>query len=180
MNMFETFFMIENENDAQSRNWSFRAPVAKDGLAVNKLIESAEPLDDNSAYCNFLQATHFRETSLAVCYRGELAGFISAYLKPNDANTLFIWQVVVDKGFRGQGIAKKMLNKLLERQNLRRLKAIETTITKNNKASWALFNGVEKEHGEKSVVSVFLDQDMHFDGQHDTEYLYRISLKKNQ
>ncbi|WP_394151171.1 diaminobutyrate acetyltransferase [Vibrio maritimus] len=169
--------LVDTETDQNEQLWRLQAPSAEDGLKVNKLVAQTEALDDNSTYCNFLQAIHFQDTSIAAFYKGRLAGFVSGYLKPNQPSTLFIWQVVVDRDFRGQGVAKKMLSRLLERENLHSINAIETTITEDNLASWSLFRGIEKEKGEQGNVSVFLDHDVHFEGQHETEHLYRILLK---
>ncbi|WP_112477962.1 diaminobutyrate acetyltransferase [Vibrio variabilis] len=169
--------LVETETDQNEQLWRLQAPSAEDGLMVNKLVAQTEALDDNSTYCNFLQAIHFHDTSIAAFYKGRLAGFVSGYLKPNQPNTLFIWQVVVDRDFRGQGVAKKMLSRLLDRDSLDSINAIETTITEDNLASWSLFRGIERERGQAGNVSVFLDQDVHFEGQHETEHLYRILLK---
>ncbi len=64
-------------------------------------------MDNNSTYCNFLQTMHFKNTGAVALYKGRLAGFVSAYSKPSEPNTLFIWQIVVDSDFQGQGVAKK-------------------------------------------------------------------------
>ncbi len=70
-----------------------------------------------------------------------------------------------------------MIRSLLERKSNQAVKVIETTITKNNHASWSLFRGIEKEIGEKGTISLFLDHNAHFEGQHESEHLYRILLK---
>ncbi|KGY12040.1 2,4-diaminobutyric acid acetyltransferase [Vibrio tubiashii] len=176
-NIADAHRSVEKTQGKNDQNWIFRAPTTEDGLKVNNLVAKTDALDNNSAYCNFLQTTHFKDTAVAALYKGRLAGFVSAYFKPSEPDTLFIWQVVVDSDFQGQGIAKKMIRSLLERKSNQSATAIETTITKNNRASWSLFRGIEKDIGEKGTVSVFLDHDMHFEGQHESEHLYRISLK---
>ncbi|WP_411572436.1 diaminobutyrate acetyltransferase [Vibrio sp. TH_r3] len=172
----ESFGKSAIEGLANSISWQFSVPSIKDGLQVNRLIAESPPLDTNSAYCNFLQTTHFQDTSIVAYFQGELAGFISGYLKPNDPKTLFIWQVAVASKYRGQGLAKTMLSELRARNCLRDITAIETTITKDNNSSWALFKTLERESEQESLVSVFLDKELDFKGLHDTEYLYRLPL----
>ncbi|CAH7232505.1 L-2,4-diaminobutyric acid acetyltransferase [Vibrio chagasii] len=158
----------------------FSEPSADDGDDIFNLIAQCPPLDTNSSYCNFLQSTHFSKTCLIARYDGEVSGFISGYLKPEDPTTLFVWQVAVSPKYRGKGLARQMLRALLSREVLQGVRAIETTITRDNVASWALFKKVDAQNGQKGSVSTFLDQTTHFKGKHDTEYLYRIPLEIRQ
>lgn len=72
-----------------------------------------------------------------------------------------------------------MLKELLTREELGGVKSVETTITEDNKASWALFKKLDAMNGNSGQVSTFLDEEAHFKGKHDTEYLYRIPLKQS-
>ncbi|WP_428775134.1 diaminobutyrate acetyltransferase [Vibrio sp.] len=160
--------------------WCFRAPTITDGDNIHQLIASCPPLDVNSSYCNFLQSVHFNQTSVLAECNGEIAGFISGYLKPNSERELFIWQVAVSPRHRGKGLAYHMLQELLLREELSGVQALETTITKDNQGSWNLFKKLDKAHGSRGSVSTFLDEDAHFKGKHDTEYLYHIPLSTEQ
>lgn len=170
--------IMQNTQD----EWTFRVPHRTDGKRVHDLIAQCAPLDENSAYCNFLQSTHFQNTCVIAERDQELVGFISAYRKPDKPNELFIWQVAVSPTARGMGLAFHMLNELLTRDELSDIRVLETTITRDNQGSWKLFKKLDRAHGERGEVSTFLDETRHFDGEHDTEYLYRIplSLPTNQ
>ena len=159
--------------------WIFRIPNIKDGDNIHQLIASCPPLDVNSSYCNFLQSSHFNQTCVLAECDGELAGFISGYLKPDNPAELFIWQVAVSPRYRGKGLAFQMLKELLMRDNLQHIESLETTITKSNEGSWALFKKMDRLQGNHGSVSTFLDEKDHFQGKHDTEYLYRIPVSKN-
>lgn len=78
---------------------------------------------------------------------------------------------------RGKGLAYQMLKHLLAREDLADITVLETTITRSNQASWRLFQKLDREQGEQGSVSTFLDETCHFEGEHDTEYLYRIPLQ---
>lgn len=164
--------------EESERHGSFSEPSADDGDDIFNLIAQCPPLDTNSSYCNFLQSTHFSKTCLIARFDGEVSGFISGYLKPEDPTTLFVWQVAVSPKYRGQGLACQMLQALLSRESLEGVGAIETTITRDNGASWALFKKFDAQNGQQGSVSTFLDQTTHFKGKHDTEYLYRIPFNK--
>lgn len=162
--------------DNSENYWVYREPKTEDGYDIHQLIVNSPPLDTNSPYCNFLQYSHFSDTSIIVEHNGRIVGFISGYLKPNAPSELFIWQVAVSPDYRGQGIAFKMLQGLLDRTHLDDVAFVETTITKDNKGSWALFKKLDIHNLGQGEVSSFLDKNEHFDGTHDTECLYRIPL----
>lgn len=151
-----------------------RPPVSEDGKPVFDLVKQCPPLDTNSMYCNLLQCSHFANTSVAATLEGELVGFISAYIIPEKPDTVFVWQVAVGEKARGQGLAKKMLNHIVERPACANVKYLETTITESNEASWALFSSFARDKATELQRSVMFDKETHFGGSHDTELLARI------
>ncbi|HEY8570284.1 diaminobutyrate acetyltransferase [Microbulbifer sp.] len=151
-----------------------RRPLSEDGAAVHRLIGNCPPLDTNSLYCNLLQASHFSATSVAAELDGELVGFISGYLVPERPDTLFIWQVAVAEQGRGLGLAGRMLREILARPACTQVRHLETTITPDNAASWALFRSLARRLDAKCADSVMFDRERHFNGQHDSEILLRI------
>ncbi len=103
-----------------------------------------------------------------------MLGFVSGYMIPNKPCTLFIWQVVVSVQARGCGLATRMLHELIRRGQREEVRYVETTITRDNEASWALFRKAAKAFGAPLETSVAFDKDKHFQGEHDTEHLLRI------
>ncbi len=155
-------------------NITIRRPLTSDGYQLFNLVEQCPPLDSNSMYCNLLQCTHFADTSAAAEQQGVLVGFISGYFIPERPDTLFVWQVAVGEKARGKGVATRMTNHILKRTQCRDVKWIETTVTKSNEASWALFKGLAGKLQTKLQQSLMFDEKTHFKGQHDTEILARI------
>ncbi|HUH38777.1 MAG TPA: diaminobutyrate acetyltransferase [Spongiibacteraceae bacterium] len=154
---------------------TLRAPVAEDGPAVTALIANCPPLDPNSAYCNLLQCSHFADTAIAATAAdGQLLGFISGYRIPARPDTLFVWQVAVSSAARGQGLGRRMLRGLIERLHGDGIRFVETTITADNDASWALFRGFARSVGADIAESTQFDRERHFNGQHASEQLLRI------
>ena len=153
---------------------TLRPPTLEDGMAVFRLVESCPPLDTNSSYCNLLQCSHFSETSVAAELEGTLVGFISGYRIPARPNTLFVWQVAVGEGARGVGLASRMLHDILSRKECESVEYVETTITQDNKASWALFERLAQNLSTDLQRLDWMDKDLHFSGQHDSETLVRI------
>lgn len=151
-----------------------RPPVSTDGQSVNQLVTSIPELDDNSTYCNLLQCSHFAATSIIANHDDETVGFISGYQLPENPAVLFIWQVAVSPKARGQKLASRMIQQLLARPQNRAIRFLETTITADNEASWALFKSVARHYRCEGNQSLLFDHEQHFGGTHDSELLFRI------
>lgn len=103
-----------------------------------------------------------------------MVGCISGYLVPARPDTLFIWQVAVGAAARGQGLALRMLQHLLERPACRAVRFMETSITPDNDASWGLFRKLAASRDAPLADSDWFDRERHFGGAHDSEQLVRI------
>lgn len=151
-----------------------RPPTLEDGMNVHRLIALCPPLDTNSSYCNLLQCSHFSATSVAAQSDKGLQGFISGHIIPSRPNTLFIWQVAVAKEARGLGLASQMLAHILAREACANVSYIETTITEDNQASWALFRRLSSSLSTQLHSEAWMDKHAHFSRQHDSETLVRV------
>src|SRR5690606_20414192 len=151
-----------------------RQPEASDGAAVWQLVSECAPLDRNSMYCNLLQCDHFADTSIIAEHDGDIIGWISAYIVPNEPDTLFIWQVAVAERARGLGLAGRMLQGLLDRAARGGVTALKTTITDDNEASWALFRRFAAAQGAPLEREAHFRRDEHFAGRHATEHMVTI------
>lgn len=125
-------------------------------------------------YCNLLQCTHFADTSVLTEVDGEVSGFVSGYLIPERSDTLFVWQVAVSKSARGQGLGRHMIMEILRRPAHQHVKYIETSITPDNEASWALFRGLARILNAPIDSRLLFDEHTHFQGRHASESLVRI------
>lgn len=155
-----------------------RKPDAQDGAAIWELIRRCDPLDENSMYCNLLQADHFRETCVVAEMDGQIAGWVSGYVTPSDPDTFFVWQVAVDESARGAGLGLSMLQDLLSRDVCKGVDRVQTTITADNEASWALFRKFADQHGDTLYVQAYYTQALHFQDRHRTEHLVTIPLAR--
>jgi L-2,4-diaminobutyric acid acetyltransferase len=157
-----------------------REPAATDGMAVHRLIAQCPPLDPNSVYCNLLQCSHFSSTSVLVEARGEVVAFMSAYVRPDQPDVLFVWQVAVAEAWRGHGLAGRMLETLVQRPALNAITFIETTVTPSNQASANVFRRFADKRHTPLNTSILFSQAAHFAGSHDDEVLFRIGPLRPQ
>ena len=152
-----------------------RKPNAADGAEIWALVKSCKPLDENSMYCNLVQAEHFRDTCVVAELDGKIVGWISGHLIPSKRQ-LFVWQVAVSPAARGFGLGKKMLFNLIERDICEGATHLKTTITEDNAASWALFKSFARAVGGDITDSPHYERETHFSGHHDTEHMVTITL----
>jgi L-2,4-diaminobutyric acid acetyltransferase len=156
---------------AKTNSWVLEPPSLEDGPALTALIKRCPPLDENSAYCNLLQLSHFADTAIVTRdARETLLGAVTGYALPEAPHILFIWQVAVAPEARGEGLALTMLQSLVRRPRVRPFKALMATVTADNAASWALFNRFAEAHGAALRSGPWLDEHAHFDGAHASEH----------
>lgn len=149
-------------------------PTDTDGAAIHNLIRSSAFLDNNSLYCYLLICSHFADTSVVARLEDEVAAVVTAYVPPQQPDTLFIWQVAVAKIAQRRGLARTMINEILGREALANIRWIETTVTHDNKASRALFASLARDLGCELRESPMFDRKKHFRNLHDSEYQLKI------
>lgn len=167
--------MPKNSDISRTRSPRLRKPDATDGAAIWELVKSCKPLDENSMYCNLVQADHFRDTCVVAELDGDIVGWISGHMIP-DQNAIFVWQVAVSDKARGMGLGKKMLLELIERDACDDATQLKTTITRDNAASWGLFRSFARAIGGELSDTPHFTRDTHFEGRHDTEHMVSITL----
>ena len=151
-----------------------RHPTPIDAIPVHNLIRASAFVDDNSPYLYLLVCSHFAGSSAIAERNGETMGVISAYIPPEQPDTLFVWQVAVDPMMRRQGLARAMLKFILLSDACREVRYIDTTVTRDNDASRKLFNSFAEKLGCPLRESLLFDRHKHFLNLHDSEYLLRI------
>lgn len=168
------------EADQTRTGLHMRKPTKEDGADVWQLVADCPPLDRNSMYMNVVQCDHFADTCILVERNGQVVGWISGHIRPEAPDTLFIWQVAVHESARGLGLGKRMLSALVARPECAGVRQMETTITRSNKASWALFQSFARAMDGELSDAPHYERDAHLGGKHATEYLVSISLPRKR
>lgn len=139
---------------------TFSKPDKEDGADVWEMIKETEVLDLNSSYSYVMWCEIFSDTSVVVKdEEGKVVGFVSGFIHPDTPDTLFIWQIAVDESARGQGLATRMLFKLLEREQENEIRYVEATVTPSNIPSRRLFQGLAKKLDTNCLITEFFSSD---------------------
>ena len=150
------------------------APKSEDGAAVHDLIAACPPLDTNSLYMNLIQTTHFAETCALAREDGEVIGWVSGHIPPEEPDVFFLWQVAIGEKARGKRIPKRLVADIFSRPSCKDVRYLKTTITPDNEASWGLFKSLARWLEAPLKDTKFFDKDTHFKGRHDSEILVTI------
>ncbi|GAA2289476.1 diaminobutyrate acetyltransferase [Streptomyces kunmingensis] len=151
-------------------------PSVADGAAIWRIARDSKVLDLNSSYSYLLWCRDFAATSaVARDETGEVAGFVTGYIRPDRPDTLVVWQIAVDDTHRGHGLAGELLDGLITKVAAgRQVTTVETTITPDNAASQALFLSFARRHAAGVERQVLFDAGLFPDDGHLSEELYRI------
>lgn len=153
---------------------TFGAPRVSDGAGIHRLVAECAPLDLNSTYAYLLLCRHFSGTCVRAARAGSTVGFVSAYRPPARKDTIFVWQVAVDKSCRGQGLALRMLRGLVGRPAVRGCRYLEATVSPSNGASMKLFHRLARELGAPVGQEKMFEETDFGNEPHESETLIRI------
>ena len=146
-------------------------PEVSDGVACWRLAEATGVLDVNSRYAYLLWCRDFAATSVVARRDGDLLGFVTGFRRPEEPNTLVVWQVAVDAAARGHGVAAAMLDALFDR--VPEVDHLEATVTPDNAGSVALFSRFADRRGASLHRSELFGTELLGDD-HEPEILFRI------
>lgn len=159
-------------NARQTPEVVFDSPSVRDGPELWRLAVASRVLDVNSRYAYLLWCRDFASTSVvARLSSGTVAGFVTGYRRPEEPNTLVVWQITVDAALRGRGIASQMLDELLAR--VPDTHYVETTITPGNTTSQVLFTKFAQRNGALINRRELFSREL-LGETHEPEVLYRI------
>jgi L-2,4-diaminobutyric acid acetyltransferase len=144
-----------------------------DGREMWRIARDTQVLDVNSPYSYLLWCRDFADSSVVARDGDRVCGFITGYIRPRAATTLFVWQVAVDEAYRGRGLAKRMLDNLGDRLAGEGRRYLEATVTPDNIPSDRLFEAFARDRG-CAVERRTLFTGEQFPRGHQPEVLFRI------
>ena len=156
---------------------SIRQPEIEDGKQIWSLIKHSGNLDLNSEYCYFMLSDIFgKQCALACSEENEILGYASCLPRPTSPKVLFVWQICVDEKAQKHGIAKKLLNFIIQNQEAK-VDEIQATISGSNIPSQTLFKSLAKDYKAKINKEIYI-QAQNFSNGHESEFIYKIEKLK--
>lgn len=165
---------VSETTRSPQRKTRIAPPEVSQGGDIWRIAKKASELDLNSSYMYLLFARDFAETCRVSIVDDEVVGFVLAYRRAEDPECLFVWQVAVDEQFRGEGLARRMLDDLIGSSHEDApIRTVETTVTDDNIASRRLFRRLADRWGAELTTRALFDES-HFPDDHETERLHEI------
>jgi L-2,4-diaminobutyric acid acetyltransferase len=138
-----------------------------------RIARDSEILDVNSPYSYLLWCRDFAGASVIARDATGVHGFITGFVRPQAAATVFVWQVAVDAAHRGQGLARRMLDHLGDRMAGEGRRYLEATVTPDNTPSRRLFESFARDRESVIERRTLFTRDQ-FPAGHQPEVLLRI------
>ena len=158
--------------NAQNVALRFRRPRKADGPALWALART-NGLDENSPYAYLLWSEYFPDTTVVATSGDDddtPVGFVTAFRRPDEPGTVFVWQVGVDRSHRRRGIAGSLLDALVAQCGADHL---EATVTPTNTASETLFRRFAARHDAPVTTEALFGEEL-FPPGHEAEVRFRI------
>lgn len=146
--------------------------MQSDASKVFRLAQETKALDVNTEYFYNLFCGLFSRHSLILAREGRCDGFVLALPVPGEQHRLFVWQIAVQKELHGKGLAKQMLNALIEQNP--EFEYLLASVTETNVASRALFSSFARSIGASISESSFMEKELFLSGTHESEALLEI------
>jgi len=161
-----------DQNTDLARN--IRAANLNDGPSIWRLARDSGALDTNSCYAYLLLCSDFCDTCFVAYDGDQLAGFVVGYVPPQRPDVVFIWQIGVATDYRGQGLGRELLSRLVDHAAADGARYLEATVTPSNRASQRLFRSLADRRGWELTVNRHFDDELFPEVQHEQEFLIRI------
>ena len=151
-----------------------RTPTAEDAVAVYDLVRRCGALEPNTAYAYLLLCTDFAGTCIVAELQGRVIGCVLGYRPPDRPDTVFVWQVGVDVEARGQGLASRLVNALVDTDACSGVRWLEATVAPSNAASMRLFRGVARRRNVECYEEPRFEPHHFPESAHEAEHRLRI------
>lgn len=139
-----------------------------------EIAKNSKVLDVNSAYCYIMWSTYFPQSSMVATYNEKVIGFIIGFIQPEKQDTLFVWQIAIDEAYRGNGLARTMIDELFDQVKNDGIQYIEATVTPSNTASNKLFSGIARNKAANYTITTCFESEDFPDNSTEEENTYRI------
>lgn len=158
---------------ARPKDIVYRPATPNDGREMWRFVNEAGVLELNQSYAYILICQHFGNTCLVAETDDKMVGFVLAYVPPRQPDTVFVWQIGVDRTVRGRGVGLHLLRHLLALDGCRNVHYLEASVTPSNKPSQNLFRAFARKWGVSCRKLPFFPSEF-FPEPHEPEFLYRI------
>lgn len=143
---------------------------------VRRFISQNKPIVAHRPPIYWVLFTYFNNSYFLAEENNKVIGFAGGLKSTSQEGVFHLWQIAVDKDYRGKGYAKKLLNSVVKEAINMKCSKLQISILPENTASIHLFNDFAEKYGKKMIQLSLIDYYDSLDDFKENEILYEIDL----
>ncbi|MFO7755414.1 MAG: GNAT family N-acetyltransferase [Bacteroidales bacterium] len=140
-------------------------PQGDDYLKIHELTGKLEGLVQHPVHFYSIICRYFGNSVFIVKEKDEIVGFTWGFISQDDKDIFFLWQIGLDKKYRGRKLAQKLVGRLMDFARDNNCKKIHATVETGNTPSARMFEKMNFrnashgntiiENGKKAMVNYY-------------------------
>lgn len=144
---------------------------------VRRFISQNPPIVAHRPPIYWVLFTYFNNSYFLAEEDSTVIGFAGGLKNTSQEGVFHLWQIGVDKKYRRQGYANKLLNTVINEVLKMGCTKLQIAILPENTASYTLFNKFAENHNKKMLRLSLIDYYDGLDNFKENEVLYEIDLR---
>lgn len=118
-------------------------PKGNDYLKIHELTGRLEGLVQHPVHFYSIMTRYFGNSFFIIREEDEIIGFTWGFVSQTDKDVFFLWQIGLDKQYRGRKLAQKLVGRLMDFAENNDCKKIHATVETDNIASARMFEKMD-------------------------------------
>lgn len=114
---------------------------------IRKFVKRSKPLDLHTVFTYWNLFKYFGDTCFVLEKEGRIIGFVSGIVSSSQPGKFYLWQIGIDRDYRGKRYAEILLKRVVETAKSKKCHGIQVTIAPENRSSYRLFSRFALEQG---------------------------------
>lgn len=114
-------------------------PDPGDFLDIYRFVGDIEGLVQHPVHFFKIMTNYFGDSFFIIRNGENIAGMVWGFISQTDPDIFFLWQIGVAPEYRGKGLSRKLIEKLIEFAAAHGCKKVHATVETENIASWKMF-----------------------------------------
>ncbi|WP_269915540.1 hypothetical protein [Acinetobacter sp. HY1485] len=138
----------------------FRLAKPSDAPEIYNIVLNTPGIDNNSLYFYTIWLKEFSASNVVATRNDKIVAFLTAFRKPSDSRTLFLWQLAAVPRHGIADLGYKLSEFLIELElKNTKLKCIEATIDIDNQSIFYVLKKITNKYNGKLTKHEFLSQE---------------------
>ncbi len=153
-------------------------PNNDDFIKIHELTGKLEGLVQHPVHFYKIMTSYFGNSFFIAKDDNKLIAFVWGFISQTDKDVFFLWQIGIMKEYRGNMLAQKLMERLIEFAKQNNCKKVHATVETGNIASWKMFEKMDFKNVSKgnTVVENGREAMVNYYGSGTNQILYEYNL----